>query len=195
MVEKPNLNAGSKPVDLQGLPDGETPFRWEPAGGAFELGGDSPGAFRDVSIEGALTRDGDVVRVRGVLRGVLESECDRCLSRFDLPIETSIELRVVFGGSESRPRAPQGESLGDAQDEGVETVVLAPEATLDWEQAAREAVFLERPIKTVCRDDCRGLCPACGANRNLETCACDPTPRDSRWSALRGISFPSDVQE
>jgi uncharacterized protein len=61
--------------------------------------------------------------------------------------------------------------------------------------ALREAVLLEIPIKNLCAEDCRGLCPHCGVDRNRETCACEDAPVDQRWSALRNVSFSSDDQE
>ena len=42
------------------------------------------------------------------------------------------------------------------------------------------------PLKTVCREDCKGLCPSCGSNLNVESCDCQPVP-DARWSALKDL--------
>ncbi len=195
MTEKPNLGAGSIPIDLRGLPEGETPFRAAAAGGRIEWGEDPPRIFREGTVEGTLTRDASEVRIRGNLRGALESVCDRCLTRFDLPIDTPMELRVVFDDSRAEGLAPDEGIFGAEDEDGVRMITVAPDSRLDIANEVREAVVLEAPIKSLCREDCRGLCPVCGVNRNLEDCACDPTPRDSRWAALREISFPSDVQE
>jgi len=73
--------------------------------------------------------------------------------------------------------APVG---GTARDE--EAYPLAGDE-LDLEPLARDAVLLELPLAPLCTDDCRGLCPTCGVNRNLESCACT-APVDPRWSAL-----------
>jgi uncharacterized protein len=52
------------------------------------------------------------------------------------------------------------------------------------EDALREQILLALPIKNICRDDCAGLCPRCGQNRNLGPCACPPSPADERWAPL-----------
>jgi len=57
---------------------------------------------------------------------------------------------------------------------------------LDLEPLARDAVLLELPLAPLCTEDCRGLCPTCGANRNTEPCDCT-TPGDPRWSALDAL--------
>ncbi len=57
---------------------------------------------------------------------------------------------------------------------------------LDLEPLARDAVLLELPLAPLCADDCRGLCPTCGANRNTEPCDC-AVPGDPRWAALDAL--------
>ena len=53
----------------------------------------------------------------------------------------------------------------------------------------RESILLAFPVHPVCRSDCRGLCPQCGANRNRKPCRCKPS-RDARWSGLSGLALP-----
>src|SRR5947199_407510 len=55
------------------------------------------------------------------------------------------------------------------------------------EDVLREQVLLSVPLKALCREDCKGLCPTCGKNRNTEPCSCPPALGDPRWSALRDI--------
>lgn len=191
MNEKPNLGAGSVTIDVRGLPEGEHPFRTEAARPVLVVEGETQSAFRDARIEGSLKRHDSFVRLQGTLRGVLESTCDRCLGRFERPVETEMALRIVFGESP----AGELESETGVGAERDETFVGSSDEPIDLSDALREAVLLELPIKNLCREDCRGICPRCGANRNLDPCACETAPRDSRWSALREISFPTDDQE
>jgi len=51
----------------------------------------------------------------------------------------------------------------------------------------REQVLLSLPVRTLCKPDCMGLCPRCGANRNSQPCQCDVGPSDPRWEALAGL--------
>jgi uncharacterized protein len=48
-------------------------------------------------------------------------------------------------------------------------------------------VLLSLPVRTLCKPDCMGLCPRCGANRNSQPCQCDVGPSDPRWEALAGL--------
>jgi len=55
------------------------------------------------------------------------------------------------------------------------------------EDVLREQVLLSLPARTLCKPDCKGLCPRCGKNRNLEACTCEEGPSDPRWEALSGL--------
>jgi uncharacterized protein len=85
---------------------------------------------------------------------------------------------------------PQGTDAGKE-----ELSITATEAEVGYyrgegillEDALREQVLLAVPIKVVCRDECKGLCPACGRNQNIEPCSCAPPLGDPRWSALKDI--------
>jgi uncharacterized protein len=59
--------------------------------------------------------------------------------------------------------------------------------TLDLTEAVRQYVILERPLTPVCREDCRGLCPQCGANLNERTCSCPKTVATPAWQKLREV--------
>jgi uncharacterized protein len=112
------------------------------------------------SYPGGITADGTVA---AAWRG----ECRRCGG----PVEGRVVARV-------RERfAPTG---GTERDE--EAYPLSGDE-LDLEPLARDAVLLELPLAPLCRHDCAGLCPTCGANRNTESCHCAP-PTDVRWAVL-----------
>ena len=118
------------------------------------------------------------------------------------PVEADVVLEAVFGGVSvtGTVRAPWSGScrrcLGPASGtlavavrelftpggDGDETYPLDDDV-VDLEPLVRDAVLLELPTAPLCRPDCRGLCPACGADRNVAPCSCEP-PRDERWAAL-----------
>jgi uncharacterized protein len=58
---------------------------------------------------------------------------------------------------------------------------------LPLEDVVREQILLAVPLKLTCREDCKGLCPHCGKNRNLEACGCAVRPEEPRWAALKDI--------
>ncbi len=63
---------------------------------------------------------------------------------------------------------------------------------IDMAPAIREYVLLELPEGPLCRDDCAGICPICGIDRNRATCDCDTEVRDDRWAALDALEFDDD---
>jgi uncharacterized protein len=191
MDAKPNLAGGSVSIDLRGLGDGTVPFDRGAPGQWLALEGETDQAFRDFRIEGSLTRDGAILRLRGVLRGVLESACDRCLGRFMRPMDVEFDVRAILGGEEASG------TESELEDEGGDSPIPLPADAAIWDLTSvlREAVLLEIPIKNLCREDCAGLCPRCGANRNDELCSCETAPRDPRWAALGKLNHPSADQE
>jgi uncharacterized protein len=129
--------------------------------------------------------DGSTVHVRGRLEGATELECSRCLDR--IPVAFGQELDLFY--------LPQAKGEPEAQEEEVEltdrdVVVGYYEGDrLDLGEVAREQILLALPLKPLCREDCRGLCPACGQNRNLVPCGCPPPeePGDPRLEPLRKL--------
>lgn len=109
------------------------------------------------------------VYVRGTVAGHFIAECRRCLE----PTEDRFEL----------PVAELYRPAGDAWEEGYVVV----EGKLDLAPVVRDTVLLSLPLNPVCREDCAGLCPRCGANLNEGPCGCPAGEGDPRWSALREL--------
>jgi DUF177 domain-containing protein len=108
------------------------------------------------------------VHVRGHLSAGLEMECGGCLDAFTLPIEQDLDLFYL-------PHQPGGEA--EDEDEITErdlVVAFYDEGRLDLGEMVREQLFLAVPMRRYCREDCRGICPTCGTNRNTSPCACPP---------------------
>jgi uncharacterized protein len=119
------------------------------------------------------------IRVVGDFVTQLELRCARCLEQV---------LRNVAGDFDLIYR-PQG------ADGGIrDRAIGGPEADVGYyqgeglllEDVLREQVLLAVPLKAICNDTCKGLCPICGKNLNFETCACQPI-QDQRWGALQKI--------
>lgn len=112
------------------------------------------------------------VRLRGRLTAELAETCSRCLEVAEREREIPIDLRFEPGL--------------DAWDEGPGLYVLdANREELDAGPALREELILALPDYPLCRPDCRGLCPRCGADLNEGDCACVEETGDPRWEALR----------
>jgi len=119
------------------------------------------------------------IRVKGHLRVSMEAECDRCLEVASFPIDTDFDL--VY-----RPTSrTSAEEVIVAEDE-IE-VGFYRGAGLELADVLREQVLLSLPMQRICREDCKGICPLCGQNRNVVACNCHPALIDDRWSGLRNL--------
>jgi DUF177 domain-containing protein len=130
---------------------------------ASELGlsqQDWPGPVRgDLEVE----KSGDQVRVKGLLSAVASLECVRCLKVFELAVRPPFDVYAE--------RAGTGRKLDEQALERDEYMKFHDGRKLELGDAAREVLLLELPMAPKCRDDCRGLCPVCGADRNVEACS------------------------
>jgi DUF177 domain-containing protein len=123
---------------------------------------------------------GEAFRVSGRVKTRLELVCSRCVEPFDVTVDTSFELRYV----------PQAENAGEGEREIAEddlTTAFYREGTLDISELLGEQFQLALPMKPLCSDDCRGLCPECGTNLNRTTCSCAPKWEDPRLAPLRAL--------
>ncbi|MDE3152493.1 MAG: DUF177 domain-containing protein [Gemmatimonadota bacterium] len=109
----------------------------------------------------------------GHIAGTAVVPCRRCLTDTPAPVEDEAHLIFAVAGSE------------DADDPDVYT--FGPrDKNLDLRPVVRELWLLNAPAYVLCRDDCKGLCPTCGADLNAGPCGCSPAG-DTRWDALRKL--------
>lgn len=120
------------------------------------------------------------VRVRGKFTVVLETDCDRCLGNGRFPLESAFDLFY-------RPMAELTRMEEVEIDEGEAEIGFYQGGGMELEDILREQVLLALPMQRVCREDCRGICPVCGRNRNEAPCDCREHPADDRWGALRKL--------
>lgn len=123
---------------------------------------------------------GDMFRATGHATTRLEMACSRCLEPFEIPVDATFDLRYV-------PLAQNtGEGEREVADEDLATAYYR-EGLLDITDMLREQFQLALPMKPLCTEECRGLCPECGANLNRAACDCAPKWEDPRLAALRGL--------
>ena len=121
---------------------------------------------------------GKEIRVYGHISTVLEAACDRCLEQIKIPVEQDFDL----------PYRPMEEiALEEEVEVGAEELKVGffSGDGVNLEDVVKEQVLLSVPMKTVCRPDCRGLCPVCGANRNVRQCDCALQHQDSPFAFLK----------
>jgi len=126
-------------------------------------------------------RDRDAYRVTGRVQTRLRLECGRCLEPFEIPVDSAFELRYV----PEIATGPGAEEREVAEDDL--TTAYYRNETLDLGELMHEQFVLALPMKPLCSDACRGLCPSCGTNLNKGTCDCKPAWTDPRLSALEGL--------
>ncbi len=147
----------------------------------------------EVALAGPMQEEG-IDPGRSVVPAGAEAEVDVTLTSFEGGLEAEGTVRAPWVGLCRRCAAPVGgdlvikvhERFADAPLSGPsdeELYPITPDDTIDLGAMARDAIVLELPMAPLCRDDCRGLCPQCGADRNEGDCGC-VAPRDPRWANL-----------
>ncbi|GAA3806383.1 YceD family protein [Nocardioides panacisoli] len=130
------------------------------------------------------------VLVTGTAEAVAEGECARCLEPIRDELEVTFQELYVYDDSREVLRSKQGIDEGiDDQDTS-----LLQDDLLDLEPVLRDAVVLALPFQPLCRDDCPGLCPECGARLADDPDHAHEAAIDPRWAALTelGGSDPAD---
>jgi uncharacterized protein len=118
-----------------------------------------------------LTRTAQGIYVAGVLRARMELECVRCLTPIRQPLESEFGELYVYPAEKAD-----------------DPVLAIPEtAILNLSPLLRELMWLDVPTQPLCRDDCKGLCPVCGNNRNVESCDHPHENIDPRLAPLKAL--------
>jgi uncharacterized protein len=120
------------------------------------------------------------IRLRGHFIGNFESPCARCVEPVGMTLEADFDL--IF-----RPLGADAGSPDRAISAGETEIGYYQKDSLLLEDVLREQVLLSLPVRTLCKPDCKGLCPRCGGNRNSQPCTCEEGHSDPRWEALAGL--------
>jgi uncharacterized protein len=142
----------------------------------------------DVDMRGTvkLMRTNRGILVTGKIQGDIELDCGRCLGRFEHHLSLNIE-------EEYFPTTDVNTGAGIASPEEPGSFTIDEHNILDLTEAIRQYAVMALPIKPLCREDCAGLCPTCGANLNQVECGCPPSTADPRWEGLRKYAL-ADVK-
>lgn len=129
-----------------------------------------------VSITLQIEKFKSQINVHGILHTKLDLICDRCLEHFEMKIDP--EFDVIFKVSTHRRHNVEDEVR----------VIYPFENELDIAQDIKDALILSIPMKKLCHENCRGICPGCGANLNYEECRCNFQRIDPRWEVLKALT-------
>ena len=159
-----------------------------------EAFGDPLVSISPLTLSGEVSAVDDDYLLEALLTYSGELECSRCVTPYPFAQHQPIGLRLrqrptpPAAAAPARPgrsARPTEEDL-ELSDEELD-VVLFDEPVLPLEEIAREQVLIGLPMKPLCREDCRGLCPNCGTDWNVASCACDEKTVDPRLEALKNF--------
>lgn len=162
----------------------EEPFRWDETETVAAESLDEPDllALGPIAWKGVIGKAPPGYRLEACLKYRQTLSCGRCLRPYEEPVDSTLDLIVVV-----RPAGPLG---GDVELDADDLGVLALEdETLDTDPILVEQVELGLPMQPLCRPDCAGLCPHCGADRNHEPDCCTGAGTDPRWDALKNLKL------
>lgn len=121
-----------------------------------------------VSIKGEFLFSGDMVNFHGKMKTRLGLTCYRCLEKFDYPLEIEVD-----------------EEFSKLKNDNDDDIIIIDGGKIDFSQVIETNVILSLPMKKLCSEKCKGLCPICGTNLNHSNCNCKESDIDPRLAKLR----------
>jgi uncharacterized protein len=170
LLDLSRLRGGGGRIDRQDPPE------------AFDSTGEDFRVAAPVVLGADVQKDREKVRLVGRLTTELELPCSRCLEPFRVPVDVPVDLLFLPASGATEARGTDDDRQLSDEDASVS---FYEDETIDLGQVMREQFYLALPMKPLCREDCKGLCPVCGINRNTATCSCQPEWVDPRMDALR----------
>lgn len=128
-----------------------------------------------IDVDLVVTKSLREVTVLGNLAFSIEAPCSRCLETVRLDIKPEIRLMLS-----------PADKVKDVDDVDHETY---RGDVVDLDDYLRGLIAVSLPVKVVCGEDCKGLCPKCGANLNRETCGCEKEWQDPRFAVLKKLKI------
>jgi uncharacterized protein len=168
-------------IELASLEFGKGTFAHRYAEGEFVLEEARLRLSQPPTVSGDLRQADRRVHIKGRVVAAVEVECDRCLTWIDLPVDSNFKLEYV---TREDYLAQQADELTE---EDLDLTVFDGEV-IDVDQLVTEEILLSVPDHTVCKDDCKGICPSCGADRNTVDCGCKAAEIDPRWAGLKELT-------
>jgi uncharacterized protein len=136
-----------------------------------------------------LYTEGNHAFASGTFVGHLVVACSRCIDPMKITIDEHLLVTFMPIAEMPSDEVEDGEEGAEVDAEDLDVFPFDGEV-VDLEPLIREQFVLAIPYAPICAEDCKGLCPQCGINRNTATCTCEP-PIDPRLAALKGLKIPS----
>jgi uncharacterized protein len=165
-------------IRIKELKDGITPYKIGKVGKFND-----PAGFADLSGDLIIEKFGTTLRIKGTLDFTSEQQCSRCLTDFCGKFKFPLELYYRTGKLEDTHSGKEFELNSDDLN-----VIAYNGKELDIWLDIKEALVLSLPLKPLCKEDCKGICPACGKDLNVAPCTCHKDTIDPRWEDLLKLS-------
>lgn len=133
----------------------------------------------------AVVMSEELIEVRGRLTATLSCECGRCLEPFEQPLTRTFLLNFVNAHEEEEGLSEEG-GEHEIMDKDISTEYFTGDV-IELSDAIQEQIVMNLPARPLCSDTCKGLCPSCGANLNLSSCACKPATGHPAFAVLKGL--------
>jgi uncharacterized protein len=131
-------------------------------------------------VQGRIRRNGRRVKVAGKITGHLQLECDRCLKPVVSAVDTKFNREYT---TTADYEAQQAVELSEAD----LNLSVFDGLVIDIDLLVREELLLAAPDQVLCRQNCQGICPTCGVDRNVTACNCETEEVDPRWAGLKEL--------
>jgi uncharacterized protein len=171
LLDLSRLRGGGGRIDRQDPPDG------------FNAPDEDFRVVAPVVFGADARKDKEKVRLVGRVTSELEVACGRCLEPFRIRVDSPFDLLFLPVSEQKATATDEDRQLGDDD----ASASYYEDQKIDLAQVIREQFYLALPMKPLCREDCQGLCPVCGINRNTDTCSCQSEWVDPRMDALRHL--------
>lgn len=135
-------------------------------------------------------RIGDMVEIDGDIETSVRLPCSRCLQLFETPLNSSFALTYMQQTADVMEDVESQEVELSAEDMAI---VYFQGEKINLKDAIQEQVVMEFPIRPLCKLDCKGLCPSCGADMNEDPCDCRQRPSTEKFAALKKWSVKNDI--
>jgi len=167
-------------IELVNLEHGRGDFAHEYQPGEFGVFDERVKLTEPAAVRGTVKVAGTEVLVNGHVETRARVECDRCLKQIELLVSADFELEYITGSDYESSDAA-------ALNEDELSVSVFDGEAIDVDEIVKEQILLAVPTRTLCRPDCKGICPDCGTDRNTGDCSCDTSEVDPRWAALKNL--------
>lgn len=150
---------------------GSEAFQYDLTPAQLDLTPDDAPLEGNIQVEGTISNGGDVLLLQAEEKFVCHGTCARCLKDVRMDLSAHVEERYY----------PEGTA-------GLEEDAFTYQFdVVDVTDALRESLLLAIPARVLCKPDCKGICPVCGADRNVTECHCDTRSIDPRLEALKAL--------